>query len=71
MITAVGAIKAVGEMFGRLPLYSMIMRKLASDRSCVTIFDGRAEIKFGVVQLVSFVPFAGYWRMKRFYAALY
>jgi hypothetical protein len=47
IITAVGAMKAVGEILGRLPLYSMIIPTLASDQCCVTIFDGHGEIKVG------------------------
>ena len=46
MMTAVGAMNAVGEMFGRLPLYSMIIRRLPPECE-VTIGDETGEIKVG------------------------
>src|SRR6266850_1202500 len=45
--TAVGAIKALGEMFGLLPLYSMIIQYRPPLNLCVTIFDGAREINIG------------------------
>jgi hypothetical protein len=46
MITAVGAIKALGEILGLLPLYSMIIAVLPPVIS-LTILDGSQEIKIG------------------------
>jgi hypothetical protein len=43
--TAVGAIKALGEMFGLFPLYSMIIQNRPPLNVCMTIFDGRRESK--------------------------
>jgi hypothetical protein len=37
MMTAVGAMNAVEEIFGRLPLYSMIIRILPPGRRCSKI----------------------------------
>jgi hypothetical protein len=44
----VGAIKAEGEMFGLLPLYSMIIQDRPPLNVCITIFDGRREIKIAL-----------------------
>src|ERR1043165_1516446 len=45
MITAVGATKALGEIRGALPLYSIIMRHPPC--ICITIFDVSREINNG------------------------
>jgi hypothetical protein len=50
MITAVGATKAVGDICGLLPLYSIIIAN-ASDHSA-TIFDSRSEIKFAALNFI-------------------
>jgi hypothetical protein len=47
MSTAVGAMKALGDTAGFLPLYSMIIQMVSSAEYFATIFDEQVEIKVG------------------------
>jgi hypothetical protein len=47
MSTALGAMKALGDTAGFLPLYSMIIQMVSSAQYFATIFDEQVEIKVG------------------------